>query len=120
MPVLSPADARVHEHGGFTFTSLAVPSRGTTELALWTVEVPPGASSELHSMDREEVFWVAAGAVTAEGVGTAAAGEVLVVPAGTLFRLANPGPEPARLVAVTSAGMRATIGGRTFTPPWSL
>ena len=120
MPVLSPAGARVHEHGAFTFTSLAVPSRGTSELTLWTVEVRVGATSELHSMDREEVFWVAAGAVTADGIGSAATGDVLVVPPGTVFRLTNPGPEPARLVAVTSAGMRVTIGDRSFTPPWSL
>ena len=118
MPVLSPADARVHEHGGFTFTSLAVPSRGTAELALWTVEVPAGATSEPHSMDREEVFWVAAGAVTAEGVGTAAASRSctssLTARAASSSRAGSSSPSltaPCSPTGALPAGVRATRAG---------
>ncbi len=68
----------------------------------------------------EYVIYGAPGELPALPDVRAAAGDVLVVPGGTVFRLTNPGPEPARLVAVTSAGMRATIGDRTFPPPWSL
>ncbi|MDW5596641.1 cupin domain-containing protein [Conexibacter stalactiti] len=122
MPLATLADAPTFAREGFTFRSLAVPSRGSAELAVWALEAAPGACSEPHSLDREEVFVVAAGTLTAT-VGderhALAAGDALIVPPGTPLQLANDGAETARLTVCTSAGMRARLNGEAFTPPWA-
>jgi mannose-6-phosphate isomerase-like protein (cupin superfamily) len=122
MPVATLSGAPVFEREGFVFRPLAVPSRGSTELALWALEVAPGAASETHSVDREEVFVVNFGTVSASIDGAdngVADGDALIVPAGVPFRLRNPGPDVARLTVITSAGMRGTVDGVTFDPPWA-
>jgi mannose-6-phosphate isomerase-like protein (cupin superfamily) len=122
MPVATLADAQIFERDGFTFRPLAVPSRGSQELALWALDVAPGAASAAHTVDREELFVVHAGALSAT-VGGAdhqlAVGDVLMVPPHTLVSVRNPLGEPARATVVTSAGMRGTVDGVTFAPPWA-
>jgi quercetin dioxygenase-like cupin family protein len=123
MPLSTLADAPTFERDGFTFRPLAVPSRGSTELAIWSLELGPGARSELHSMDREEVFVVLEGTVSASVAGRellAESGDAIIVPADAVLQLRNHCPQnPARLTAVTSVGMKATVGGATFAPPWA-
>lgn len=117
------ADAPVFSRDGFTFRPLAVPSRGSAELAVWALEGAPGAASAPHSLDREEVFVVCDGSVraTIDGVEhVAAAGDALIVPADTPFQLRTDGDGPARLTVCTRAGIQATVGGETISPPWSL
>lgn len=65
MPLATLADAPTFSREAFTFRPLAVPSRGSSELAVWALEVAPGAVSEPHSLDREEVFVLHAGALAA-------------------------------------------------------
>lgn len=117
------ADAPTFERDGFTFRPLAVPSRGSVELAVWALELAPGAHSETHSMDREEVFVVIEGKVSATVAGEdvlAEAGDAITVPAHATLQLRNGCPHnPAQLTAVTSAGMKATTDGATFAPPWT-
>lgn len=123
MPHATLADAPVFDRDGFTFRPLAVPSRGSSELAVWQLEGAPGASSTPHSIDREEVFVVARGRVRAtigDEEHVVAAGDALIVPADTPFQLSNGGDEPATLTVCTRAGIQATIGGETIVPPWSL
>jgi len=123
MTLSTIADAQAFVRDGFTFRPLAVPSRGSAELAIWALEIAPSAASEIHSMDREEVFVVISGKVSATvgGVEIAAQdGDAVIVPANTLLQIRNVCPEnPATLTAVTSAGMKATVGGATFAPPWA-
>ncbi|MER7989368.1 cupin domain-containing protein [Streptomyces noursei] len=123
MPLTPLADAPTFERDGFTFRPLAVPSRGSTELAIWALDLAPGVHSETHSMDREEVFVVIEGKVSATIAGEdvhAEAGDALIVPAHATLQLRNGCPRhPAKLTAVTSAGMQATAGGATFAPPWT-
>lgn len=123
MPVSTLAGAKAFERDGFTFRPLAVPSRGSTELALWALEFAPGAASEVHRMDREEIFVVVSGTVSATIAGeelSAGPGDAIIVPAGAVLQIRNADTgAPASLTAVTSAGMRATVGDATFTPPWS-
>ncbi|CAM5507848.1 cupin domain-containing protein [Kitasatospora aureofaciens] len=122
-PLTPLADAPTFERDGFTFRPLAVPSRGSTELAIWALELAPGVHSETHSMDREEVFVVIEGKVSATVAGEdvlAEAGDAIIVPAHSTLQLRNGCPhDPAKLTAVTSAGMKATVGGVTFAPPWA-
>ncbi|MFG2631087.1 cupin domain-containing protein [Streptomyces sp. NPDC048473] len=123
MPLSTIADAKVFDRDGFTFRPLAVPSRGSVELAIWALEIAPGAASEAHAMDREEVFVVVSGKVSATVAGlevNAGDGDAIIVPAGTELQIRNTCAEnPATLTAVTSAGMKATVGDSTFPPPWA-
>lgn len=122
-PLAALADAPHFARDGFTFRPLAVPSRGSTELAAWALDMEPGARSETHSMDREEVFIVISGTVTAtvaEREVIAGPGDAIIVPPHAALRIGNADAEvPARLTAVTSVGMRALVGGVPFTPPWA-
>ncbi|ADB53045.1 cupin domain-containing protein [Conexibacter woesei] len=122
MPHATLADAPTFERPGFTFRPLAVPSRGSVELAVWALEIAPGAVSESHSVSREEVFVLGSGAVAAVVGGSRAAlapGDALIVPPGVELTLSNDGETAARLTVCTSAGMLGTVGGRTFPPPWA-
>jgi quercetin dioxygenase-like cupin family protein len=121
MPTL--ADAPIFEFDGSVFRSLAVPSRGTTELAVWRVQLPPGSKSQEHSLDREEILVVLTGALTGTIGGktqTAGPGDAVIFPAHTPGRLGNPSDtEPAEILCCTSAGIKGFIGDQTITPPWS-
>ncbi|MFE7608854.1 cupin domain-containing protein [Streptomyces celluloflavus] len=123
MPLSTLADAPVFARDGFTFRPLAVPSRGSSELAVWALEIAPGSTSEVHSMDREEVFVVVTGEVSATVADqeiSAASGDAVIVPAHHTLQIRNAcATTPATLTAVTSAGMRATVGDATFPPPWA-
>jgi quercetin dioxygenase-like cupin family protein len=122
MTLASLADAPTFENLGFTVRPLAVPSRGSTELAVWTLEAAPGAASERHTVSREEVFVLQAGQVRAEvgdDVHVLAPGDALIVPPDTPLRLVNPGTEPARLTVATSKGIFGVVQGTTVNPPWA-
>lgn len=122
MPVNTLAEAKRIEFHGLTARPMAVPSRGSAELAVWHLELPPGVRGEEHTVDREEVFVVRAGRPSGTIGGepwTAGPGDAVLVPPGVPFALSNDGTEHARLVVCTSAGVRATLNGRTVVPPWS-
>ncbi|KAA9165479.1 cupin domain-containing protein [Amycolatopsis acidicola] len=122
MTVASLADAPRFENFGFVFRPLAVPSRGSTELAVWTLEMPPGATGERHTVSCEEVFVLQAGEVRFEvgdTVPDVAVGDAVIVPPGGSLRLSNPGSSLARLVVCTSKGILGTIKGKTIVPPWA-
>jgi quercetin dioxygenase-like cupin family protein len=124
MPHATLADAPVFSRDGFTFRPLAVPSRGSAELAVWQLEGAPGAASVPHTLDREEVFVLHAGRVRATVGGEQhllAPGDALVVPPGVRFQLGNDEADgTARLTVCTRAGVTATVGEETVVPPWSL
>jgi mannose-6-phosphate isomerase-like protein (cupin superfamily) len=124
MPVLSAPDRPTHSLPGTTFTSLATPSRGSSDLSLWVVAISPGTPATPHSLTREEVFVVLAGTASVDIGGVAAiarTGDAIVVPAGVVFVLANGGSEELRLVCCMRAGGQAQLAdGTLFTPPWSL
>src|SRR5262245_31146240 len=124
MSVLTCPSQPTHELPGARFTTLATPSRGTCETAVWTVEILPGVDAVLHEVTREEIFVALAG----EGVATVAGAEhrvrqggALVVPAGVEFCVAAAGPEPFRaLVCLPVGGQAVMPGGEPFTPPWAV
>ncbi|WP_433267577.1 cupin domain-containing protein [Actinosynnema sp. CS-041913] len=104
------------ERNGFVFRPLAVPSKGSTQIALWTVDVPAGAIGEKHQVDKEEVFHVLDGHVTIHGA-DAGPGDTVVVPPFTEFELSG---GPAKVLVATSVGITGRVGDVTITPPWSL
>jgi quercetin dioxygenase-like cupin family protein len=122
MPVITPEDAPTFEAPGATFTGLASPSRGAADTAAWRVRFAAGHASPVHSLDREEVFVVLEGAVTAryaQHSETAPAGGALIVPAGEEFSLiAEAGP--AEAVCTFPVGGTALLGGERIVPPWAV
>ena len=96
MPVLPAPAAATHQVPGTRFTSLATPSRGTVETAVWRVEI---------------------GGVAA----TATAGDAIAVPPETAFVLSNAGRSTLCLLCCLPVGGQARMGeGEPFTPPWAL
>jgi len=123
MPVVHAPPAPTHDLGGTRFTALVSPSRGSTETAVWQLEILPGTPPTPHSMTREEVFVVLDGTASVRMGGadeTAAAGDVIVVPADVSFELANAGDRPLRLLACLPVGGLACLpDGAVFPPPWT-
>ena len=123
MPVLTAPAAPTHDLGGARFTSLATPSRGATDTAVWKVEILPGTPATPHALTREEVFVVLEGKASvriAGNAGQAEAGDAIVVPPGTEFELANAGAGPLQLLCCLPVGGQARLAdGSTFTPPWA-
>lgn len=124
MPVLPAPGTPTHDLGTARFTSLATPSRGTTDVSIWQVEIAVGAPATPHSLTREEVFVVLDGAASVSLAGersTARPGDAIVVPAGIDLELTNAGDAPLRLLCCLPVGGMARLAdGTTFTPPWAL
>jgi len=123
MPVITaPADA-THTLGSTRFTSLATPSRGSRETAVWRVDIAPGTPATPHSLTREEVFVVLDGMASVEIDGVCASagpGDAIVVPAEVEFALSNEQDQPLRLLCCLPVGGQGRIaGGDPFTPPWA-
>jgi mannose-6-phosphate isomerase-like protein (cupin superfamily) len=122
MPVIHPEQAPTFDAGGATITGLAAPSRGATDTAAWRVRFSGGHASPPHSLDREEVFVVLSGAVTARYADhseTAHAGGALIVPAGVEFSVCADGG-PAEAVCTLPAGGTALLAGDRIVPPWAV
>jgi mannose-6-phosphate isomerase-like protein (cupin superfamily) len=121
MPVISPEQAPTFEAPGATITGLAAPSRGATDTAAWRIRFSGGHASPPHSLDREEVFVVLSGAVTARYADhseTAHAGGALIVPAGVEFSVLAEGG-PAEAVCTLPVGGTALLGADRIVPPWA-
>ena len=123
MAVITAPEDATHTLGSTRFTSLATPSRGSRETAVWRVDIAPGTPAAPHSLTREEVFVVLDGeaAVEIDGVcQSARPGDAIVVPAGAEFALANDSGRPLRLLCCLPVGGQGRIaGGDPFTPPWA-
>jgi mannose-6-phosphate isomerase-like protein (cupin superfamily) len=124
MNLISAADAAVFDIPDTHVVAYAAPSRGSTQLCLWRIDIAPGSTSPLHHMDCEEVFLCIDGSavVVIDGAERrVAAGDCLVLPAGTDFSFRVEGEAPFRALACIPAGGKATMAesGDTFVPPWA-
>lgn len=122
MPVVALSEAREFKIGGVVGRPLAVPSRGSTEVAVWQLDVEPGTEGEAHTVSKEEVFVLQAGRMVGRVGGVEeefGPGDAFIVQAGQSFSIANPGPDPARLIVCTSKGITATLNGQVIDPPWA-
>lgn len=122
MPVIRPASAAVHQVHGSTFSSFVAPSRGSTQLCAWQLQVPAGLKGAAHRPTREEVLLLLAGELTVTIDGTAtdlAAGDVVLVPAGSELRV-DGGTTEATAWVTTTPGLEAVLAdGSRITPPWA-
>src|SRR4051794_39780634 len=101
MAVIPAPPAPTHELEGARFTSLATPSRGSTDTSVWLVELAAGTAGVPHRLTREEVFVVLDGRAEVRLGGAcsvAVAGDAIVVPAGVPFSLAPSGDESLRAI----------------------
>ena len=123
MPVIRARDTAVHQMHGTTFHAYASPARGSSELCAWRIEVPAHSSGVAHRVTREEVLYILGGALraTIDGQpGDASAGDVVLVPAGSVLRIGNDTAEPAAAWVTTSAGLAAVLpDGSWVSPPWT-
>jgi len=123
MPKIANADAPQFDLHGVTFTSIAAPSRGSHETALWRASVAPGPGV-LHHMTREEIIVATSGEGLVRIGGethTLHPGDAFAVPAFTDFQLEAAGDARFEAIVTLPAGGHAVIAGQpSFQPPWSV
>lgn len=124
MPVLPRPSAPTHELPGAKFTSLATPSMGSADTAVWEVRLAPGHPPTPHELTRQEVFVIISGtgrATIAGGDLSLSAGDVLVVPSETPFAIQATGEHDLVALCCLPVGGQAVIDdAEPFTPPWAL
>ncbi|MEU7601953.1 VOC family protein [Streptomyces sp. NPDC041003] len=120
--VITPASESVTVSPNAAMTGLAAPSRGSAELSTWTVAMEAGATGPEHSISREQVWTVTAGAleVTCDGrTEKVSAGQTLILPADRIRRIHAPEQAEAH-VSMRSDGVASvpgTEGSREL--PWA-
>jgi mannose-6-phosphate isomerase-like protein (cupin superfamily) len=123
MPVLSAPPSPTHAVDGARFTSLATPTRGSTDTSVWRVELAPGHPAMPHQLTREEVFIVLSGRACVrlgDDEHEAVAGDAIVVPRDTHFEICVAGDEPLHAICCMPVGGSARLAdGTLLVPPWS-
>ena len=124
MSVLPRPSAPTHELPGAKFTSLATPSMGSADTAVWEVRLAPGHAPTPHHLTRQEVFIIISGTGHATLAGSdlpLAAGDALVVPPETRFAIEATGEDDLVALCCLPVGGQAVMGdAEPFTPPWAL
>ena len=123
MPVIRSSEAVTHEIHGARFVSYATPLTGSKELCAWRGEVPPGTKAPAHTVSKEEILHLLAGTlrITLDGdTADLAAGDTLIVNAGSTLAVENPTDQTALTWVTTSVGLTAELAdGTVLTPPWA-
>lgn len=123
MSVIHADQAAVHTMHGTSFTAYASPRQGSRELCAWHIEIPGHTTGVRHHVSREEVLYVLSGTIQASVDGRAeqaAAGDVILVPAGAQFGVDNLADGPATAWVTTSVGFRGVLpDGSWIAPPWT-
>ena len=96
--------------------TLAAPSLGSSDLAVWTVEMRAGQTGPAHRAEHEQVWVVLEGRL---GVDDAeyAAGETAVLAAGAERRITA--PEPVRALVASRGGGTVITAEGTRPLPWA-
>lgn len=123
MPKIDNTNTPSFDMAGVTFTSIAAPSRGSSENGMWRARIAPG-EGVLHHMTREEIIIAIAGEGQVRVGGETfklSPGDAFAVPAFTDFRVESAGSQTFEAMVVLPAGGRAVIGDQpSFQPPWSV
>jgi quercetin dioxygenase-like cupin family protein len=124
MPITRAAQAPNFDLDGFHFLGFTSPSRGATELCTWQLAIDPGAASDAHRLDHEEVFIPLQGTLSLILDGEEielTAGDAVAVPAHCLLQVANRSHEAARALVCITAGFKAmhADGREIGMPPWA-
>jgi mannose-6-phosphate isomerase-like protein (cupin superfamily) len=123
MPLVPRPDRPTHETPAASFTSLATPSRGGSDVAVWEVHLRPGNPATVHQVTRAEVFVALEGRAVALLDGhrvPLGPTDVLVVPADTPFALETDHAQGFRALCTLPADGQARLpGAPPSTPPWA-
>ena len=124
MPHLTSESAHSYQLQGITFHSFVASQVGARQLAAWKADFPPNTPGAAHTMTEEEILHVLTGILDVEVDDerfVAHAGDAILVPAGTRFRISNSTPEPSQAWVTTSLGMTAIMHGseQQVVPPWA-
>jgi quercetin dioxygenase-like cupin family protein len=122
MPVIRDTDARRTTTPNATMTTFASPTQGSTSLAVWRVDMAPGAVGPEHSFDVEQVWTVLDGRAEIELDGArhvVAPGDTVAMPALAPRRVHADAERGFTAVVAAPAGARASVpGGEPVLPPW--
>lgn len=123
MPHITDEKTTTFDVHGVAFTSHASSATGASHLGAWQADFAPATPGLVHTMSEEEILHVLDGRLDVE-IGaesfTVGAGETVIVPAGSRFRVSNTADRPARAWVVTPLGMTATLEtGERMSPPWA-
>jgi len=122
MPVIRSSESTTFETHGSSFNSYVAPSRGSTQLCAWRLDVPADLDGVAHRPSREEVLLVLSGElrVTLDGIESRLQpGDVALVSANSELRV-DAGPQGASAWVTTTPGLEAITGdGTRITPPWA-
>jgi mannose-6-phosphate isomerase-like protein (cupin superfamily) len=122
MPVFRPTDATTFEMHGSSFSSYVAPSRGSNQLCAWRLDVPAETEGVTHRPNRDEIVLVLRGRlhVTLDGDEfDAGVGDVILVPADSMFRVDSHESGATAWVA-TTPGLEAIMAdGSRICPPWA-
>ncbi|MGK8524619.1 cupin domain-containing protein [Nocardia asteroides] len=121
MTVIRHSDTRRTETPGGVMTTLASPTQGGAQLALWRVEVPAGATGPLHFIDAEQIWTVLAGRldVAMDGTNlTAAEGDTVILPPNVLRQVSTRDGFTAIVTAASGARAGTPDRAGTIVPPW--
>lgn len=124
MAVVRSGDAPISETPNGVMRTLASPSRDGSAIAVWDVTLQPGARGPEHRIHVDQVYVVLFGtlAVSVDGIDeTAASGDSVVIPGGTLRRIANAGEGPVTAVVSMPAGGQVSTpsGSHSGELPWA-
>src|ERR1700761_6106718 len=111
MPKIDNSSSPSFDLHGVTFTSVAAPSRGSSENGIWRARVAPG-EGPLHHMTREEIIVAVAGlgqGRLGDETSTLQPGDAFAIPAFTDFRVESANDAPFEAMVVLPAGGRAVI-----------
>jgi quercetin dioxygenase-like cupin family protein len=114
-------NAPVHETPNAVMRTLAAPSLGSTELAVWEVTMRAGQCGPEHEADREQVWTVLEGELDVDLGGSHHAlteGTTLRIPPGVARRVSA--PAGARALVASAAGCSVRPRGGSRRPlPWA-
>jgi quercetin dioxygenase-like cupin family protein len=112
MHVIRSAETRRTETPNAVLTTLASPTQGNSNQAVWRVEMTAGHAGPLHGIDAEQVWTVLAGGANVEvgadqaNVGT---GDTIVLPADVSRRITADTEEGLVAIVTATASMRAYV-----------
>lgn len=105
-----------------TMETLASPEVTGSPIAVWRVEMAPGASGPVHTVSEEQVLVGVGGRLTAvlgDETREIGAGDTVLLRAGAPRQIVNSGDEPAvALVSSPPGGVASVAGGEPVALPW--
>jgi quercetin dioxygenase-like cupin family protein len=104
----------MHQTPNAVMHTLAAPSTGTEELAVWTVEMQAGSAGPEHTADHEQVWVMLRGRLAVNGVEQ---GETFVIAAGEPRRITAPEAATALVAGRGGASVTTADGPRPL--PWA-